>query len=414
MFFGKGLNPLIFLHLSMEDKKKEIALLLRARNAFLRVYNKKEFQKILSIEQDVKFKIEELRKEMDLKTRYKYFFEALKRVKVISKSRDILVEKGKEKTPIYKHLDHKCFPETLKFMENALLLFTLKEGTYFKELYLNPEIEEYQYDIRNLPTPPIATTLLSLSDKLFKTAASALMTLESEIRPKSRVMAGHLYHAKKSEDIEDYIFDDPKGFHRGVYRLTSKGGYRRRNVLSFAKICGLLERDLVNIDTPLDEFRGYRVLDWNKSHGFHFNGELSKKLIYEGLRESKILPKPREKGEDEIKWFNYTVKKLNIKPETPLILTEEGEKFLERYGNDLVDDQKVFTRRISASSMRSLIPILYLIRDYGFLSASECYENFNTFYCKPNHHGFPGVISEMLEKDLIIYASFNRFSDLIH
>jgi hypothetical protein len=236
----------------MEDKQKEVALLLRARSSLLRVYDQKESPEILSIKENAKSAIEELRKEIPLKTRYEYFFDALTTVKGISSAKDIIKEKGKKTTPITKDLKPRCNPpETLKCMENALLLFTLKDG--IKELYLNPEVEEF--DLRNLPYRATATTLLSMSGNFFKTIPSALMTLRPEIRPTIVNMGTRLQEIrKKSKDIEFYFFNN-RGL-RGVYRLTAGGVYRRENLISFAKICGLLERDLLILILRQINFEG--------------------------------------------------------------------------------------------------------------------------------------------------------------
>jgi hypothetical protein len=397
----------------MEDIRNSITLKLRARNSLLfdknlypELYPSKE--KIIdSIEKDIislqRLLIERTQKDQ----KYENFIKILTKIKTISEIVNIIRETREKRTPIYSDIHSLERGVELKYCKRAGLIFSLKEHD-IRELFLSLVSEGI--DFESLPYFRTATAYLSLSSKYFKTVESAQMSLKPQIRPSLNGLRKRLYTAGKTNDIEIHTLG--KQPHRkNVYRLTKSGEIEGQKVFSFASICGLLERDLV--ETIPFKLQGYRVLNWDKNQGFCFDYRLTKELVIKSFNELNFQTESKKSSNNGASyWFDDSVKRLGIDPSKPIILTEKGERFFQEYIDSFRKNEKIFTTRFNISKMRKLLPILDLIRTSGFLTARECYETIE----KHNYRGY-GVldtIHEMLQRNFIAYVNNHISSRLIY
>jgi hypothetical protein len=199
-----------------------------------------------------------------------------------------------------------------------------------------------------------------------------------------------------------------------VFRLTEEGEIRRKNIISLAKMCGLLESDLVDVISSFP-FRGDWVLDHGENSHFFFSESLTKALVKQYRTEHKILPNPilETKSSEDMRRLTIRVKKYSVSPmcpltiTNPLAITDKGKNYLEQnseyFFNVLLNNHNNSFNK-GKNLMNRYLRILWLLHDYDPLSILDIYKNFNLSIYS-GRFGLVSVISKMFKKNLIGYKT---------
>ena len=243
------------------EEKNQIASLLKSRQCLkmlpIHLYPSRE-ETMTSLNQAIENAQKKWVESRPKEERYEIFRGVLDRIKFTGELIDSLSTISSKRIPLFR--DVKPYARDLKYAEKAGLIFSLKEGRR-RELFLSLGSEKL--DFTSLPSfwpQTTAIIYISMSDKYFKTAKSILMSLKSTIRPSIGQVRKILYHYRK--EFEIYRLKNPEisNLSNYIFRLKEKGKLRRQNIVSLARMFGLLEEDLLDVISPT-KFKGDWVLD---------------------------------------------------------------------------------------------------------------------------------------------------------